>query len=151
MLATKKPPETMQHISAGWGISLQQPQCDYKTIDTNYYLPIVLKNYFVNSTIGQDRTSAFLKTNSTILVENFGLTYADLALIKAEKIMNTSTSFTTNGAKPKTISFILKKARSSANGGIQRTGLTEAEFHTTYSKYGLSARSAPPHRGIGKR
>ena len=78
-------------------ITSTAPQCNYKMIDTNYYLPIVLKNYFVDSAIGQSRTSAFLETNSTTLIENSGLTYADLALIEAEKIMNTSASFAAYG------------------------------------------------------
>ncbi|OCK77578.1 hypothetical protein K432DRAFT_384581 [Lepidopterella palustris CBS 459.81] len=69
------------------------PQCDYKMIDTDYYLPIVLKNYFVNTPIGKTRSRSFLNTKATVLVENAGLTYADLALIEAEKIMNSSAAF----------------------------------------------------------
>lgn len=92
-------------------ITSTAPQCDYKMIDTDYYLPIVLKNYFVDSSIGQGRASAFLNTTATILVENSGLIYADLALIELEKIMNTSAAFAADGGQTKDNLIHLKEGQ----------------------------------------
>ncbi|KAI9663880.1 MAG: hypothetical protein M1821_007370 [Bathelium mastoideum] len=75
------------------GINSTAPQYDYKMIDSDYYLPISMRNYFVNTKSGQDRSTAFFGTNATVNPTNLGLTYADLALITAEKIMNTSAPF----------------------------------------------------------
>ncbi|KAI9699616.1 MAG: hypothetical protein M1820_007116 [Bogoriella megaspora] len=81
------------------GINSSAPQYDYKMIDSDYYLPVVMKNYFVDSATGQNRTSSFFAINATVNPTNAGLTYADLALITAEKIMNTSAPFAANGGQ----------------------------------------------------
>ncbi|KAF2183181.1 glycogen debranching enzyme [Zopfia rhizophila CBS 207.26] len=82
-------------------ISSTAPQCDYKMVDTDYFLPIVMRNYLVDTESGRDRASAFLNTTATFLSNNTGLTYSDLAQLTAEKIMNTSAPFASPGGQTK--------------------------------------------------
>ncbi|KAF2118036.1 hypothetical protein BDV96DRAFT_489871 [Lophiotrema nucula] len=82
-------------------ISSTAPQCDYKMIDTDYYLPIVVKNYFVDTEAGKNRTDTFFNTTASFLVDNSNLTYAQLAQVTAEKIMNTSAAFASHGGQTK--------------------------------------------------
>ncbi|KAF2816962.1 glycogen debranching enzyme [Mytilinidion resinicola] len=89
------------YLNRNKNITSTAPQCDYKMIDTDYYLPVILKNYFVDSTIGKSRLSAFFNITASVLEENSDLTYADLALIAVEKIMNTSAPFTADGGQIK--------------------------------------------------
>ena len=81
------------------GINSTAPQYDYKMIDSDYYLPIAMQKYFVDTAIGQNRTTAFFATNATVNPANMGLTYADLAQFTAEKIMNTSAPFASAGGQ----------------------------------------------------
>ncbi|KAF2503209.1 glycogen debranching enzyme [Lophium mytilinum] len=87
------------YLNRNKNITSTAPQCDYKMIDTDYYLPIVLKNYFVDSATGKSRLSSFFNTTASVFEENSDLTYADLALIAAEKIMNTSAPFAADGGQ----------------------------------------------------
>ncbi|KIW01176.1 uncharacterized protein PV09_07460 [Verruconis gallopava] len=80
-------------------ITSTQPQCDYKMIDTDYYLPVLIKNYFVDTPTGVNRSTPFFQTMATSDFGNGNLTYADLALINAEKIMNTSAAFAADGGQ----------------------------------------------------
>lgn len=56
-------------------------------------------NYFVATSTGRNRKEAFFKTPATAFFSTLyeGLTYADMALINAEKIMNTSAPFAASG------------------------------------------------------
>lgn len=78
-------------------ITSTQAQCDYKMIDTDYYLPVLIKKYFVDSSTGASRSNAFFTTTASADFGNGNLTYADLMLINAEKIMNTSAPFAAEG------------------------------------------------------
>jgi hypothetical protein len=82
-------------------ITSTAPQYDYKMIDSDYYLPIVMQNYFVKTAAGQQRSEGFFNTMATVSPGNAGLSYADLALINAEKIMNTSAAFAGEGGQIK--------------------------------------------------
>ncbi|OIW28633.1 hypothetical protein CONLIGDRAFT_598229 [Coniochaeta ligniaria NRRL 30616] len=82
-------------------ITSTAPQYDYKMIDTDYYLPIVLADYLIKNPNGQSRAAAFLSKTATVNPANAGLTYRQLALINAEKIMNTSAPFATPGGQTK--------------------------------------------------
>lgn len=75
------------------GSSSTAPSCDYKMVDTDYYLPVAMKSYFVDSSTGKDRATAFLNTKATFQTGQAGLTYAALAQLTAEKIMKTSAPF----------------------------------------------------------
>jgi hypothetical protein len=76
-------------------------QCDYKMVDTDYYLPVLMQNYFVNSTVGQGRAKAFLATQASNDFGNGNLTYAELARISAEKIMKITAPFAAPGGQTK--------------------------------------------------
>lgn len=65
-------------------------------IDTDFYLPIAIRSYFVDTKPGTERSNSFFKITATFLAENGGLTYADLAQIAAEKIMRISAPFAEN-------------------------------------------------------
>ncbi|CAI6333155.1 unnamed protein product [Periconia digitata] len=75
------------------GVDSSAPSCDYKMVDTDYYLPIVMKDYFVDTETGKDRAEDFLNTKASFLQENAGTSYRDLAQSTAEKIMKTSAPF----------------------------------------------------------
>lgn len=76
-----------------------EPRCDYKMIDTDYFLPIAMRNYFVGTETGKQRSDAFLKTTATFLVENTGLTYEALAETTAQKIMDATAAFAADGGQ----------------------------------------------------
>ena len=80
-------------------ITSTKPQCDYKMIDTDYYVPILIKNYFLDTETGQARSDAFFNTTATDDFGNGNLTYAELELINAEKIMNSSAAFAAPGGQ----------------------------------------------------
>jgi hypothetical protein len=69
------------------------PSCDYKMVDTDYFLPIVMKNYLVDTDTGRARLFDFMETNASFLADNNGLKYAQLAQKTMEKIMKTSAPF----------------------------------------------------------
>ncbi|KAJ9637127.1 hypothetical protein H2199_007413 [Coniosporium tulheliwenetii] len=75
------------------------PIYDYKMIDTDFFLPVLMRAYFVDTIVGRERTSAFFETTATVDPANEGLSYADLALISAEKIVNSSAAFASAGGQ----------------------------------------------------
>ncbi|KAL2070164.1 hypothetical protein VTL71DRAFT_13190 [Oculimacula yallundae] len=78
-------------------ITSTAPLCDYKMIDTDYFLPVLMEHYFLRNTEGSTRASDFLGTSASILSENSELTYRNLAQISAQKIVTTSAPFATLG------------------------------------------------------
>ena len=87
------------------------PGCDYKMVDTDYYLAPLMVNYFISSAVGQGRRDAFLSTRATQDFGNQGMTYAELALISAEKIMNTSAAFAQPGGQTQANLIHLKEGQ----------------------------------------
>ncbi|PVI04049.1 hypothetical protein DM02DRAFT_726131 [Periconia macrospinosa] len=75
------------------GIDSTAPSCDYKMVDTDYFLPIVMQDYFLDTDAGESRVSDFLNTKASFLQENAGTSYRQLAQATAEKIMKTSAPF----------------------------------------------------------
>ena len=76
--------------------------CTYPMIDTDYYLPILMDRYFTQSSIGPSRLQPFLAREAGSLeidVLNKGLTYGDLALSNAEKIMRLAAPFAHSGGQ----------------------------------------------------
>lgn len=76
--------------------------CTYPMIDTDYYLPILMNRYFTQSSIGPSRFQPFLARQAgsiEIDVLNEGLTYGNLALRNAEKIMTLAASFAQSGGQ----------------------------------------------------
>lgn len=80
-------------------ITSNEPLCNYVMIDTDYFLPIVMQNYFLQTDTGRDRKAAFLAKKATLPFGNIGTTYGDLALINAEKIMELAAPFAAPGGQ----------------------------------------------------
>lgn len=87
------------------------PGCSYIMIDSDYYLPVAMQNYFLDSSTGQDRVKDFLATTSTLDFGNKGMSYGDIATINAEKIMNTSSAFAQPGGQTKDNLIPLKEGQ----------------------------------------
>ncbi|KAI0189315.1 hypothetical protein EV127DRAFT_432370 [Xylaria flabelliformis] len=81
------------YLNEQQGIPSTDALCDYKMIDTDFFLPIALNEYFVNSQVGRERRDTFLAKNASVIKSNQSHTYADLALITLERIMNTTAAF----------------------------------------------------------
>ncbi|RDW80949.1 glycogen debranching enzyme [Coleophoma crateriformis] len=78
-------------------ITSTAPSCDYKMIDSDYYLPILMERYFLQSTTGSSRSESFLSTAASFFPSNSNLTYLDLAKINANKIITLAQPFTAPG------------------------------------------------------
>ncbi|KAF3006588.1 hypothetical protein E8E13_006971 [Curvularia kusanoi] len=79
--------------------SSTEPFCDYKMVDTDYFLPIAMQDYFINTETGKQRSEAFFDTTATFLPENKGLTYEELAEATMKKIMNATAAFAAEGGQ----------------------------------------------------
>ncbi|KAF2637156.1 glycogen debranching enzyme [Massarina eburnea CBS 473.64] len=75
------------------GIDSDAPGCDYHMIDTSYYLPILVQKYFLDTSIGKNRSSDFFNEKASFLQGNVGLSYQSLLETVAEGIMRTSAPF----------------------------------------------------------
>ncbi|KAI0122025.1 carbohydrate-binding module family 52 protein [Daldinia grandis] len=75
------------------GIDSADPLCDYKMIDTDFFLLIAINEYFVDSAVGKTRRDLFFSRNASVFSANRGLTYRDLTLATAEKIMRITANF----------------------------------------------------------
>ncbi|KAI2670247.1 hypothetical protein CBS147355_9441 [Penicillium roqueforti] len=74
--------------------------CDYKMIDSDYFLPILMQRYFLQNSVGQQRIKTFFNTPAgSANVANRNLTFGDLALINAERIMRLAGPFAHNSIK----------------------------------------------------
>ncbi|KAI9823074.1 MAG: hypothetical protein M1826_000278 [Phylliscum demangeonii] len=89
-------------------ISSTAPQFDYKMIDSDLYLPVLLQQYFVSNPTGTTRRSAFLSRVATANPANANLTYGQLALRNAERIMSLAAPFAGPGNQTKANLFHLK-------------------------------------------
>jgi hypothetical protein len=92
-------------------ITSTAPQCSYIMIDSDYYLPVAIESYFVGSATGSSRKDAFFQTNVTEDFGNQGMQYGQMALINAEKIMNTSAAFASTGGQIKDNLIHLKEGQ----------------------------------------
>ncbi|GAP92813.2 putative glycogen debranching enzyme [Rosellinia necatrix] len=81
------------YLNEQQGIPGTDAQCDYKMIDTDFFLPIAMNEYFVKSWRGRDRRDLFLARNASVFRSNSHLTYADLVLTTVEKIMSITEAF----------------------------------------------------------
>ncbi|KAH8885341.1 glycogen debranching enzyme [Thozetella sp. PMI_491] len=88
---------TFQNLQQG--IVSTAPFCDYKMIDTDYYLPVALKAYLLETEVGRQRADEFLSTNASFLVENVGLTYKDLASLTMERVVSQAAPFAAPGGQ----------------------------------------------------
>ncbi|KAL8745100.1 MAG: hypothetical protein Q9190_002723 [Brigantiaea leucoxantha] len=77
-------------------VTSTDPTYSYVMIDTDYYLPILMNRYLSGKTSNESR--AFLQTLAgSINPANTGLTYADLASLNAQKIMETAERYAAPG------------------------------------------------------
>ncbi|KAG9256841.1 glycogen debranching enzyme [Emericellopsis atlantica] len=81
------------------GVMSTDPMYDYKMVDTDYFLPIVLAEYFIKNPVGKGRVEKFLGQKATEDPDNAGLTYRDLANLNAEKVMNITAPFASEGGQ----------------------------------------------------
>ncbi|KAL8691257.1 MAG: hypothetical protein Q9218_003478 [Villophora microphyllina] len=78
--------------------SSTDPIYDYKMIDSDYYLPILMDRYFLQGTNNTSKAKDFLRTSAGMLnPTNKNLTWGDLALVNAEKIMEIAARFASEG------------------------------------------------------
>jgi hypothetical protein len=77
------------------------PSCDYKMIDTDYFLPVVMKNYLVDTETGLGRHFDFMENTASFLADNKSLRYIELAQKTIDKIMKTSAPFAASGGQKK--------------------------------------------------
>ncbi|CAG7923762.1 unnamed protein product [Penicillium olsonii] len=76
------------------GLNSSAMGCDYKMIDTDYFLPVLMERYLVQNPAGKNRSSTFLNTTAgTINPANANLTWGDLALISSERVMRLARPF----------------------------------------------------------
>jgi hypothetical protein len=68
-------------------------------IDTDFFLPIAIKGYFLDTEAGRQRSEAFFSTKSTFLTENNSLAYSQLVQLTAEKIMRIAAPFAESQVK----------------------------------------------------
>lgn len=83
------------------GVASTAPRYDYHMIDTDYFVPIILVDYLVKNEVGHSRAEDFLAQEASTNPENSGLTYRELALINAEKIMSDTAAFAAKGGQKK--------------------------------------------------
>lgn len=81
------------------GSTSTEPRCDYKMVDTDYFLPIAMQNYFVDTEAGKQRSNAFLNTTATFLAQNEGLSYEELAELTMQKILSATAAFAADGGQ----------------------------------------------------
>ncbi|KAF7183731.1 hypothetical protein CNMCM7691_004081 [Aspergillus felis] len=74
--------------------------CDYKMVDTDFYLAPLMQSYFLNNPVGRTRWQAFSSTPAgAINAANKNHTWGQLALRTAEKIMSQAALFANNPCK----------------------------------------------------
>lgn len=82
------------------GVGSTSYRCDYSMVDTDYFVPILLQSYFGESGAGLERLEALLSSPAGKVDEsNKGLTWGDLFMILARKIMNETAPFAAPGGQ----------------------------------------------------
>jgi hypothetical protein len=76
------------------GLYTTDAGCTYQMIDTDFYLPVLMAEYFSQY---PERVQPLLSRQAgSVDTMNKNLTYGDLALVNAQKIMNTTAAFEAN-------------------------------------------------------
>jgi hypothetical protein len=82
------------------GIGSTDFRCDYSMVDTNYFVPILLHSHFVQHATSFARLKALLSTPAgKVSQQNKGLTWGDLFILLAQKIMEVSAPFASPGGQ----------------------------------------------------
>lgn len=82
-------------------ISSTKPICSYIMVDSSYYLAPVMENYFLKTATGRSRRESFFAQKATLDFGDRGLSYEELALLNAEKVMNSAEAFAAPGGQTK--------------------------------------------------
>ncbi|KAF2721244.1 glycogen debranching enzyme [Polychaeton citri CBS 116435] len=82
-----------------YGSNATEPGCDYKMIDTDFFLPIALESYFVQTAVGRQRKTTFFRRESSFNTATYGTSYAEMAYLAAAKIMRISAPFAARGGQ----------------------------------------------------
>lgn len=82
------------------GVGSTAYRCDYSMVDTDYLVPILMQSYFGEFGAGLERLEALLSTPAgNVDPNNKGLTWGDLFIILARKIMNETAPFAAPGGQ----------------------------------------------------
>jgi hypothetical protein len=68
-------------------------------VDTDYFLPPLMQNYFLQTEAGRARKDPFFATEATTDFGNAGMSYGELILINAEAIMANTAPFAQSGGQ----------------------------------------------------
>lgn len=104
-------------------ITSTAPRYDYHMVDTDYFVPVLLADYLVKNGDGRSRVEAFLAVEATTNPGNEGLTYQELALLNAEKIMNDTAAFASPGGQKKENLIRLKEGETVGQWRDSNSGL----------------------------
>ena len=82
------------------GIGSTAYRCDYSMVDTDYFVPILMQSYFGEFGAGPERLQALLSTPAgNVDPNNKGLTWGELFITLARKIMNETAPFAAPGGQ----------------------------------------------------
>jgi hypothetical protein len=91
-------------------------RCDYSMVDTDYFVPILMHSHFVGHGAGLERLRALLSTPAgQVDPTNKGLTWGDLFIILAQKIMNETAPFASPGGQTRNNLIHLKPGVETGN------------------------------------
>ncbi|KAL2862628.1 uncharacterized protein BJX67DRAFT_385435 [Aspergillus lucknowensis] len=76
------------------GIVSNDMICDYKMIDTDFFLPVLMQKYFLDNAVGRTRIPA-----GSIDPLNKNITYGELALLSARRILRLAAPFAEDPVK----------------------------------------------------
>jgi hypothetical protein len=81
-------------------ISSTEADFDYNMVDTDFFLPVLMQRYFLESSTGSSRSTDLLAVEAgKANPRNQGLTYGDLARLNAQRIMDLAAPFTAPGGQ----------------------------------------------------
>ncbi|KAJ6144781.1 hypothetical protein N7470_008676 [Penicillium chermesinum] len=111
--------------------------CDYKMIDSDYFLPVLMQKYLLEDPVGQKRARAFFNTPAgSINAANKNLTWGELAIINAKRIMRLAAPFANEQKKGNLIH--LKEGQALGGGRIPfdvNTALVPAALRSIAALY----------------
>lgn len=82
-------------------VSSTAPGCTYLMIDTDYFLPVVIDDYFLKNEAGRERRNDFFAQEATTDFGNRGTAYSVLAEANAERVMRLAAPFAVDGGQTK--------------------------------------------------
>uniref|UniRef100_A0A0B7K8D2 Glycogen debranching enzyme n=2 Tax=Bionectria ochroleuca TaxID=29856 RepID=A0A0B7K8D2_BIOOC len=105
------------------GLISTAPLYDYKMVDTDFFLPILLAEYFINNPVGKNRVKAVLDQVTAHAEGESGTSYRALATLNADKILRTTAPFAAKNGQVKENLIRLKDGESVGEWRDSSTGL----------------------------